>query len=327
MSQNRGQIIGWQGIKLRVYDDWAVVGFGGDQHLGSMRIDAGDEGEKLYGLEVRWSVGKGRQTQATLESRIKPLLRGGDKNGRKQDEKSNAVVKAFQDKVFPERDVSIDFRWSFDRAGHGRIFHCEKCGRIVVAQVYGKPGGEFLRSSRLILDSVECHPAGGEYTTWGLYGLLVDVPSDFELVHQQLMNVYLQLKFQRRKSTDQLMVEQWSLANVQLRGAYLDEWYDQKSTGWTDGVDSEKSVAEVNGHPALAIVGRRSGFPDMITETIRQYSKFKKPALNYSGILWECPESNKAYMIQAFTRNTEEDLVSNCCRNTVCHVNDYVNSV
>jgi hypothetical protein len=230
------------------------------------------------------------------------------------------VIRPFHDRIFYDRDVSIDFKWKTERAGHGRIFHCEKCGRIVVAQTYGRPGQEFNRLSKVLLDSIQCHSATEGYTTWGLYGLLLDVPSDFDLVQQQLMNVYLQLKFQRKGSTDVLLVEQWSLANIQLKGAYLDEWYDIKSVGWTDGVVSDKMEDTVNQHPALSITGRKESFPSMLIETAKQYSKFKRPALNYNGILWECPESNKAYMIQSFTRKIELSPVAECAARTICHV-------
>jgi hypothetical protein len=313
------QTIGWQGITLQVYDDWSVVGFGGDSHLGSMRIDSGDDSSAIAGLEIRWSEAKGKQTEQSLEARIKPLLRGIVKDAKKNSVLSEPVVKPFRDTVYSDRDVSIDFKWTAGRAGHGRIFHCGECGRIVVVQAYGNPGGEFIKRSKTVLDSVQCHSGARDYVTWGLYGLLLDVPADFELTYQQLMNVYLQLKFQRKNSTDQLMVEQWSLANVQLKGAYLDEWYELKSVGWTDGVRSEKSESAVKDHPALAVNGRRSDLAAVLVDSARQYSKLRLPALNYAGLLWECPESNKAYMIQSFTRRPEERLVRQCSESTVCH--------
>jgi hypothetical protein len=316
-------VIGWQGINLRVYDEWSVVGFGGDGKSGSMRIDSGmgDESKGASGLELRWSSSKGTQTTESLEARIKPLLQTVKRESKKSGAEAEVVTAPIAD-TGKGRDVSVAFRWSGSRAGSGRIWHCTKCARVVVAQVYGVPSSSFNRESKAILESIACHSSDAEWRTWGLYGLLVDVPADFTLIGQQLMNVYLQLKFQRGGSLDQLMVEQWSLANVQLKNSYLDEWYDLKSIGKTEGVRSEREEAAVNGHPALRVIGRRTDPAYLLLDVPRQYARFKRPALEYSAVLWECPESNRAYLIQTFTREPELPLAMECAARTACHALD-----
>ncbi len=321
MAQDPQQVIGWHGIKARVFDDWAVVGFGGDDVSGSMRIDSGGGPgfENIAGLEMRWSQSKGKQTDESLKQKVQPLLRSAEKSGKKAGISSSIVLKSSPEPGRPEREVSISFSWNMDRSARGKIFYCSVCSRVTVAVAFGKSGSQFTRQAKSVLETVECHPSVPGLTTWGLYGLLVDIPSEYRLVHQQLMNVYLQLKFETKNSVNELMVEQWSIANVQLKGAYLDEWYDSKSIGWTDGVRSEKEEAEVNAHPALSIVGRRSKPVAVVIETFKSYSRFKRPALNYSGVLWECPESNKATLIQAFSAVPGSELVYDCARRTTCH--------
>jgi hypothetical protein len=325
MAQIPEQIIGWQGVTLKVFEDWSVVGIGGDFRSGSIRIDSGGgEPHGLSGIELRWSVAKGVQTVDLLTSRIKPVLNEVQKQYRKTKIGTQPVAKPMTDRMHPERDVSVGFQWSLDRAGYGRIFHCCECERIIIVQVYGSGGSSFNRLAKLLVESIECHSCIKGYRTWGLYGLLVDVPSDFNLVSQQLMNIYIQLKFQRKNMVETLMVEQWSLANVQLKGGYLDEWYDQKSTSWTEGVVSEKEESVVHEHPALSVIGRRSELASVIVEAAKQYSHLRIPALNYRALLWECPESNKAYMIQSFTRKAEVNLVSDSAARTVCHLADNI---
>ena len=45
------------------------------------------------------------------------------------------------------------------------------------------------------------------------------------------MNIYVQLPFVRGNSQDTISVEQWGVANVQLRNAYLDQWFQDKNRG------------------------------------------------------------------------------------------------
>ena len=74
----------------------------------------------------------------------------------------------------------------------------------------------------------------------------------------QLMNIYVQLSFQWGRSTDQIIVEQWGVANVQLRGAYLDDWFKQKSGELISVLKYDKTESTVHGHTALRITGKRT---------------------------------------------------------------------
>ena len=122
------------------------------------------------------------------------------------------------------------FGWRADRKAIGRLWHCAECGRLCIAQVVGNPGGDFTATANGVLASLQCHSPEAGWRTWALYDLLTQVPADYALKGQpQLMNVYLQLAFQLGQSLDTITVEQWSVANVQLRGAYLNEWYRSKN--------------------------------------------------------------------------------------------------
>ena len=55
----------------------------------------------------------------------------------------------------------------------------------------------------------------------------------------QLMNIYVQLAFAYGNSTDEIIVEQWGVANVQLKGAYLDQWFKDKDAKDKDAKDKD----------------------------------------------------------------------------------------
>jgi len=144
------------------------------------------------------------------------------------------------------------------------------------------------------------------------------VPSDYDLVGQKLMNIYIQLQFKRAQSNDLLTVEQWSLANVQLKGAYLDEWFERKRDATVRGIELDESEAEVNGHPALRLEGRKAGLL-ALSDGLKAGVRFKKAATEFSGTLWECPASNKAYLIQSLSRRPQQELVETMTQSLRCH--------
>ena len=123
----------------------------------------------------------------------------------------------------------------------------------MIVQVYGVGGHQFVKQSELILRSIRCHGNDLQWRTWGLYDLLAEAPSDFELASQKVMNIYLQLLFRRGRSNDMLTIEQWSLANVQLKGVYLDEWFERKRDDTVHGIeiDNYESLPKIYGQVSI----------------------------------------------------------------------------
>ncbi|HEX5322464.1 MAG TPA: hypothetical protein VFW40_01670 [Capsulimonadaceae bacterium] len=314
------QIIGWQGVSLRVPEDWSLVGFGGDDKSGSVRLDSGDAENRVRSVELRWAGAKGPQTTSDLEARVGPLLKRAERTSRKAGASAETETKPLEDKRHPDRSASLGFFWKAnDASAVGRIWHCNTCGRVVIAQAYCESGNRGRSAAGEILAGIECHSEESAWRIWGLYGLCTQLPADYALAGQQLMNVYLQLQFQRGQSTDQLIVEQWNLANVQLKGMYLDEWFDRKGQGAISMSDIDKAETIANGHPALRVTGRRSGLSYWSGEGAKNLVKLKKPALNYAALLWECPQSNRAYLIQSFSRRRQPELLDEIMRRTRCH--------
>lgn len=315
-----GQIIGWQGIVITTPAEWSLVGFGGEEKAGSLRLDSGEPEGRLRSLELRWAQSKGRQSIKDLEARVAPLLKKAARSAKKG-AKSEIETRPIEDRRHADRDAVLGFSWrTGDLAAYGRIWRCATCGRVVIAQLYGSPDGRGRSAASEILAGIECHSQETGWRTWGLYGLFTQVPADYTLAGQQLMNVYLQLSFSLGQSTDLLTIEQWNLANVQLKGMYLDEWFEHKCAGLVRSAKVTKSELTAQDHPALFVVGRRSGMGYWLSEGVKQLARLKWPAVHYAALLWECPGTNRAYLIQAFSRRPKRALLEEIATRTVCHM-------
>jgi hypothetical protein len=321
LTNNLTQTIGWQGITIETPPEWAFTGYGGDAQEGSLRVDAPamHSSSEPAGIEVRWSQPGKEQTEEMLTKRVQSLLNSVEKSGKKA--MTDVVTSLGIAPRCAREDRSGDFlyRWKADGAAIGRIWWCKTCGRLVLAQVYGSGSQRFFDNATQILETIGCHGREIGWRTWALYGLKTDIPADFRLDGKQVMNIYLQMEMRKGRSEEMAVVEQWSLANVQLKDVYLDEWAAQKAGNALKSIKTEKSEVTVAGHPALKLQGRRGGLSYIFGEAIPALIRFKLPAVWYEAILWECPETNKAYMVQSFCRRADTRLASLIAERTVCH--------
>lgn len=312
---------GWQGITFQAPPEWNLVAYSGDSKAGSLRLDNGDPaGRSALGLEMRWSTPKGTIKDSDLEKRLDEYFASILKGARKQKLVADTKSKALFEDRHPERDVMRTFSWRADRRATGRIWHCRECGRLVIAQVVGGMAGDWTGVATDVLRSLECHPSEEGWQTWSLYDLLTEVPRDYALHGKpQLMNIYVQLGFVRGQSLDTLSVEQWGVANVQLRGAYLDDWFRQKNSALEHTLSYETAEGEAQGHPALLLTGRRSGLTYWAGQALPQVVRLQKPATYFAACVWECPESNKVHLVQSFSRRPQPDLIAQIIERTPCH--------
>lgn len=321
MLERANQVLGWQGVTIDAPADWSITGFGGDNRSGNLRVDASNLEARSapVGIEVRWIDYKKPATMPQLESRLAELLKSVQKAARKRNETAETWSAAVNSGHASDRPAQIAFRWKASSAGSGRIWYCATCGRVVLAQVYGKGGQRFLDQAAAILDSIGCHGDEVGWRTWGLYGLSTAAPANYTLSSQQVMNIYLQLLFRLDRTEDTLTIEQWSLANVQLKDAYLDEWFEAKAGSSLAHVRYEKREDDVHGHQALALSGRRGGLFYWLGDALRSLLRFRAPATYYDALLWECAESNKTYLIQTFSRAPQAQLLRDIAARTRCH--------
>jgi hypothetical protein len=150
-------MIAWQGLEMPCPRDWNLTAVGGDYRQGSLRAEAPDIDDRLpYCIEVRWATITKSQSDADLDVRIKPLITSAEKEAKKAGIVAETSVKGVRERR-PDRDAERSFRWTSERAGSGRIWHCIECGRVVIAQVYGHANGSYHAMASQMLAGMTCH--------------------------------------------------------------------------------------------------------------------------------------------------------------------------
>ena len=300
---------------------WNLVGYGGDAKAGNLRLDNGElQAQGVLGMDLRWIPVKGKLTDADLEKRLRQYLDSVEKSAKRQKISAAVQIKEIADPQHPERVGLRTFTWKADRRAVGRIWHCTECGRVMIAQVLGGSRGDFAATAADVLQTLECHAPESEWRTWSLYDLHTQVPSDYALQGKpQLMNIYVQLPFSRSNTLDMITVEQWGVANVQLRNAYLDQWFRDKNRAQEGHLRYSGREADALGHPALALTGRRTGLSYWMSQGVPQLTRLQKPATYFEARIWECPETNKIFLVQSFSRSPQPQVVEEIVERTRCH--------
>ncbi len=309
------RLIGWQGFTVRVPDEWDLTGFSGDYDNGYFRIDDGEE----MGLEVKWATEPAKaKTPPDVNARRESFLFGLKKAAKKKKlEFSSRDVDNFRPTQRLERR-SVGFSWTGDCKAVGALWFCETSRRVVIAQVLGPRTGNAGVGSvaDAILSTLENKPADPEYVVWSLYDLYTEVPSAYKLVSQQLMNVYLRLSFLNK--TSRLSVEQWSVASVARRDAYLDVWLQANSKAELHEARYVAEETTAHGHPALQLVGGLAlGMP--VANAVKQLTKMEVPPTRFSALAWECDQTNRIFLVEGLRTTKALDMVGDVAARTICH--------
>ena len=314
----RGRVtkrVGWQGFTLTIPEDWDITGFSGSADEGYLRIDDGEE----QGVELKWGTEPKRSKKAPdpevrAESYLGSIERAAKK---KRLPFEGAVCEAPRGVQRPERSV-VGFRWTGDRKAYGALWHCTETRRTVMAQVLGDRSGRkgLAGVAESVLASVENKDKEPGWRFWSLYDLSVELPSRFLLVSQQLMNVYLRLSL--ADGTDRLSVEQWAVANVARRDAYLDTWVEANAQGELRHARYKAEAAQVHGHETVVMRGGLSFGPPW-AQAVREVLALRWPATRFSARTWHCEPSNKIYLVQGLRPTRAEDTIERVCERLRCH--------
>jgi hypothetical protein len=292
--------VGWQGVIAEVPVDWCLSAVSGDEKSGYFRADSA--GSMI--LEVRWSKA-GRQVD--LYGKLDTYLSGLRRKARKQ--KAD-----FEYKIKSKDAGVLTFTWRSDRKAQGRLWLCEECNRIVIAQVSGQPSDDVSSITSFVLPSIEDHSEDG-WRTWALYDLIAESPPGYALEKHRLMSGYIQLLFRKRNNL--FIIERWGMANVALKNNSLREWFEGRAK--RDLGDYRYSIEDVEfeGEVGIQLTGRRKGLRQAL-KSVRELLGLRRPALYLGGYVWFCEESNKIYSVQSMhARN--ENVLDEVLERVECH--------
>jgi hypothetical protein len=280
--------VGWRGITLSVPDDWSLTSVSGEGPNGYLRV----EGPESLFLQVKWWEKRGMvSVPDALNSYIADLKKRSKKLRQELELKTRPKGLANRR---PSDQATLTYTWRADQRAYGMVWHCSHCRRLVIAEVVGQLEDDFTVASE-ILNSIREHGEEG-WTTWGMYGLALEVPSVFQIERHRLMTGYLEFTFRSRART--LRAERWGLANVVLKDGPLRDWYQYRQGARLSRYTYRCEEAQVNGHPAIRMVGRERILPGL-ARAIHQLMAFTRPALRFEALVWECPETNKVVALQS----------------------------
>jgi len=116
--------VGWHGIIVDAPADWSLVGVNGDAKKGYFRVDS----PIASALEVKWEQAFGKKPD--LMAKAREFLANIEKSARKRKVKFDTDLKADNGAV-----DSVRFLLRADRLGQWRLVYCERCDRVVIAQI------------------------------------------------------------------------------------------------------------------------------------------------------------------------------------------------
>lgn len=325
-------LIGWQGMRFSLPPEWNITGFSMDRREGYLKVDS----PGTMFVQVKWTDTRApkrrtlaellfdlwRRFRKTPETEPKqPDLRAMLENFLKQTAKHARKQKAtFDCRIKPEtieangERAAHNFSWIGGGVGQGKIWHCRKCGRVVIAQVIGQPRDNISDVAAQMFGDIIDHAEQGWYT-WALYDLVAQIPADFVLKTQKLMSGYLKLEFERRG--EKIVLERWGLANITLKKFTLPEWFEQVCPLRNHRAATEET--SVQGHLAVRATGRIRGVGSWVRALRGSLFTLNPPAIRYEAMLWECPESNKIYAIQLWRNLKTEGLLNEVVVRCECH--------
>jgi hypothetical protein len=299
-EKSKGTWIGWQGIVAEAPQDWSLAAVSGDEKTGYFRVDSG--GTLI--LEAKWSAaGKNVDLQARLRAYLDDLSR----RSRKRKVKFESKTKAKSPGV-------VSFSWISDRKAHGRLWLCEKCDRVIIAQVSGGPSDDVSGAASRILPTFEDHN-DDDWRTWAVYDLIADVPPGYSLEKHKMMSGYIQLSF--RNKGNRLVVERWGLADVALRKNSLREWFDGRVGGDLKSYGYTTEDMDFGGESGLKVTGKRRGIGEYL-KAFRELTAFRTPAMHLDGYVWICEETNKVFSIQSL-HTKKENILDSVLERVECH--------
>lgn len=292
--------VGWQGVVAEVPADWSLVAVSGDEKNGYFRADNGG----TLALEVKWSkVGNNVDLASKLSAYLEDLRRRARKRKVK-----------FEHKLKSKDGGVLSFTWRADRKAQGRLWRCEQCSRVMIAQVSGTHSDEVSSVASSILPTVVDHSEAG-WRTWAMYDLVADIPVGYALERHKLMSGYIQLVF--RKKTNKLIIERWGIANVALKNTSLREWIKERMGRDLEPYDFKIEDIEFEEEIGVVIEGRRSGLLQMLKSAF-EFITFRRPATRLDGYAWVCSESNRIYSVQSI-HTCREDVLDGVLERVVCH--------
>lgn len=292
--------------------DWHIAKLRVARNDGYMRMDD----DEMMRFELEWVVIATGQA-VNLKEHAEAYLSRMAKEFKKRDKSfaHSVDTKLVGRHQVQGRDI-VTFSWTGDYVGEGMLRWCDKCGKLLKAQVIGLKGERIKELARKIFVSISDH-SSGDWHDWELFGLNFKVPSYMVLRDHKVEAGFVKFGF---KHGDEISFEvaRWSAANILLKETTLERWAAQVLREHLRKFDIVYRHGEFNGHSCIELDGKAKSPLKVLQLVIRQITK-RGPMPKLSGLLWKCDETNRLLMTLLIAPPHAMDEVATSITSLRCH--------
>jgi hypothetical protein len=303
---------GWQGIRLRVPDDWNLGRMEGDHRSGYVRLDDAE----VVRAELEWRPAKepGREPVTALVDRYVDSL---EKKARKAGMAFTARRRArfLKDRSWLADRECETFTWEADFRAYNLALNTGS-GRIVLLRVLTRLDESPSGLVEAVCRSLDDHSQAADWF-WSVYGLEFSMPADFRLETHELKSGHLQLSFEKDKQV--CRVQRLSLAQVLLKGVELADWYPFFFKKQLRDMNVEVVAEPVRGHPGLRVAGRPRSRWRQLLRPLPWVNP--RPRLYMDSRVWHCEATDKICVVDHLFRKQEAggELTGRVVDGYICH--------
>ena len=305
-------VTGWHHLSFERPEDWSIGAVTGDHSSGYLRLDD----TEMPRFELRWERTRGREPVDQVVSRYLKNITGkaGKKGPPVKVRRDLGLIKA--ESALADRTVE-GFHWRTEGPdplqAYGCLWMCETCGRTVFAQVLGRGGESMMTRASRLLNTLDDH-ARGDNATWAVYGLHIELPSDYALVQHSFLTGRIELTFQLGSARLELV--RMSLAEMHLENRTFPDWfqdtYGNEIDHWTDGAGS------YHGHPSIR--GTGEGVDPETVHTRMTWLPWRRPRKKpLSCCSWHCIDGNKIFVLRHLDEKLRPDYLDGIAGTVICH--------
>ncbi|HJP34178.1 MAG TPA: hypothetical protein QGF95_26825 [Candidatus Latescibacteria bacterium] len=315
----------WQGVRLRVPEEWELGRVDGDADSGYARLDDA----RMVRAEVEWRAapvrGARRPVSDLVDRYIEQLQKKAGKSG--MDFTVQRQARFLRDKRWLEGSEYETFIWEADYRAYNLARACPDCHRIILLRVLAPVGENAEALVNEVLPSLEDHPreADHEHTFWSVYGMRFKTPPDFTLSDHQLKSGHIRLTFEKDRGARVLRIHRLSMAQMLLRDQELADWFpsffhkdlrDFKHVVSGRGEDGHV----IHGHDCARIHGQPRSRWRQILRPLPLVNP--RPRRHLEGAVWHCPDQNRICVVEHLSKKRPEggdDFLEKLIDGYVCH--------
>ena len=303
---------GWQGVRLRVPEDWNLGKVDGSPDSGYARLDDAE----IVRAEVEWRTIRERANES-VGALVDRYVEGLEKKAGKAD--LNFAVqrraKFLKDKRWLEGRDYETFTWEADFRAFNLALKAAD-GRILLLRLLGGRDEDLREIVEEVMPSLEDH-FEEEQWVWSVYGLQFSMPTDFKLESHELKSGHIQLSFEKGKQI--CRVQRLSLAQLLLKKRELSDWYPVFFKKQLRDMDVEVAAEEVDGHPGLRMTGKPRSRWRQILRPLPWINP--RPRQYMDGRAWHCEATSKICIVEHLFRKKDQrgDLTERIADGYLCH--------